>query len=512
MKKQVYRKSSVGIVNPVFQNRSENLFFSSSAAGAQERMSTKEEEQTPAVQLQMQAEEQEAEESLQMREEEEESVQMKEDLQLEEEEESVQMKERLQLEEEEESVQMKEDLQLEEEEESVQMKEDLQLEEEEESVQMKEDLQLEEEEESVQMKEDFQLEEEEESVQMKKYQSQENGVKEQRADRIEPILTQEKGRGNPMDTATRQAMEQAFGADFGQVRVHTDPSAQWMNKVMHAKAFAHGNDIFFNENNYQPGTKDGKKLLAHELTHTLQQKGQKAKQVQGHWSKSERYEGFEKQRIRAKIHLQFKGAVWNKSANAGLDTGGLASAAKTQIENSFRGSMTKKIMGITVHYEVSTTASLRVISTLSELQFGNEHLLVVLDKTHPKVKGTYGRAPFYGSIVYLNEKHVPNMISGADANTIPHEVGHTAGLKHLIEKKEEKSALGALIKDLHAQVNPDNVMWRGGGHPSYSGAEADAKLVATNENQLDTIDQNIRNKKLNQLDIFGLVDLYSLEK
>ncbi|WP_154857931.1 eCIS core domain-containing protein [Cyclobacterium xiamenense] len=438
MKRQVYRKSSVGIVNPIFQKRSENSFFSSAPSGTEERISSKEEEQTPEVQLQKQGEE--PEDSLQMTQaEEEEQVRS-------------------------------------------------------------------------QPEEEMQLQEEEEALQTKEDQPQEKPVKERRADQVEPVLKQEKGRGNPLDSATRQSMEQAFGADFGKVRIHTDHSAQWMNQVMHAKAFAYGNDIFFNDNNYQPGSWDGKKLLAHELTHTLQQKGQKAKQVQGHWSKSEVYQGMDKKRIRAKIQLQFKGAVWNKSSNTSLNTAGLAAAAKNQIEASFQGSIVKNIMGIDVHYEVSTTASLRVIPTLSDLQFGKEHLFVVLDNSHPKVKGTYGRAPFYGSIVYLNERHVPNMISGADANTIPHEVGHTAGLKHLIEKSEEKSTLGAMIKELHAKVNKDNIMWRGGGHPSYSGAEADTKLVTTNESQLDTIDQNIGDKKLNQLDIFGLVDLYSLEK
>lgn len=88
---------------------------------------------------------------------------------------------------------------------------------------------------------------------------------------IEAKLDQSKGSGSPMPSGLRQGMESAFGADFSGVKIHTGSSAAEMNTGLRARAFTHGNDIYFNSNQYSPGTKQGQKLLAHELTHTIQQ-------------------------------------------------------------------------------------------------------------------------------------------------------------------------------------------------------------------------------------------------
>ena len=66
-------------------------------------------------------------------------------------------------------------------------------------------------------------------------------------------------------------MEGAFGADFGGVRVHADSSADGLSRSMQAKAFTVGSDIFFARGQYQPSSTSGQRLLAHELTHTVQQ-------------------------------------------------------------------------------------------------------------------------------------------------------------------------------------------------------------------------------------------------
>jgi len=65
--------------------------------------------------------------------------------------------------------------------------------------------------------------------------------------------------------------EACVGADLGNVRVHTDSSAVQMTREMGAKAFTHGNHIYFNQGQYAPETLAGKHLLAHELTHVVQQ-------------------------------------------------------------------------------------------------------------------------------------------------------------------------------------------------------------------------------------------------
>ncbi|MBD0255135.1 MAG: DUF4157 domain-containing protein, partial [Cytophagales bacterium] len=84
-----------------------------------------------------------------------------------------------------------------------------------------------------------------------------------------PSFSQSTGTALPKET--RHFMENAFSADFSKVRVHTDGKASEMSKGINANAFTYGNNIYFNSGQYAPEHTEGKKLLAHELTHTLQQ-------------------------------------------------------------------------------------------------------------------------------------------------------------------------------------------------------------------------------------------------
>ncbi len=90
---------------------------------------------------------------------------------------------------------------------------------------------------------------------------------------LESQLSSSKGEGHALPAATRGYMEQAFGVDFGAVRVHTDRRAEQMNHGLDGRAFTHGTDIYFNHNQYEPKSSTGKHLIAHELTHVIQQGG-----------------------------------------------------------------------------------------------------------------------------------------------------------------------------------------------------------------------------------------------
>lgn len=90
---------------------------------------------------------------------------------------------------------------------------------------------------------------------------------------IEDHLNASKGKGSPLPATTREQMEHSFGTDFSNVRLHTDSTAVEMNKALHAQAFTHGNDIYFNAGKFDTSSTTGKHLLAHELTHTVQQAG-----------------------------------------------------------------------------------------------------------------------------------------------------------------------------------------------------------------------------------------------
>ena len=77
--------------------------------------------------------------------------------------------------------------------------------------------------------------------------------------------------GQPLGTEAQALMEQRFGHDFSGVRVHTDANAASAAEALHAQAFTRKQDIFFNAGKYQPDTRAGQFLLAHELAHTIQQ-------------------------------------------------------------------------------------------------------------------------------------------------------------------------------------------------------------------------------------------------
>src|ERR1022692_173862 len=78
--------------------------------------------------------------------------------------------------------------------------------------------------------------------------------------------------GQPLDSATRAEMESRFTEDFSDVRVHADGAAAISAAAIGANAWTSGRDIAFGEGFYSPRTSGGKKLLAHELAHVVQQR------------------------------------------------------------------------------------------------------------------------------------------------------------------------------------------------------------------------------------------------
>jgi len=110
-------------------------------------------------------------------------------------------------------------------------------------------------------------EEEEAEVQTK---SPENKIQMVSED-LESRIKEARGSGQSLGNTARKPMERAFGADFSGVRVHTDSQADELNRQLSARAFTAGHDIFFRQGEYNPDSGGGRKLIAHELTHTIQQ-------------------------------------------------------------------------------------------------------------------------------------------------------------------------------------------------------------------------------------------------
>jgi len=90
---------------------------------------------------------------------------------------------------------------------------------------------------------------------------------------VEAAIQRARGGGQALDDGVRAQMESAFDADFRGVRVHADAEADTLNRALSARAFTTGQEIFFRNGEYRPGSSTGKELLAHELAHVVQQNG-----------------------------------------------------------------------------------------------------------------------------------------------------------------------------------------------------------------------------------------------
>ncbi|MFQ5408823.1 MAG: DUF4157 domain-containing protein [Anaerolineales bacterium] len=90
---------------------------------------------------------------------------------------------------------------------------------------------------------------------------------------FERSLSSASGDGSPLPSSVRSYMEPRLGADFSNVKVHTGSQSVQLNREIGAQAFTRGSDVFFGAGKYNPGTTGGKRLLAHELTHVVQQGG-----------------------------------------------------------------------------------------------------------------------------------------------------------------------------------------------------------------------------------------------
>ncbi|MFN9816468.1 MAG: DUF4157 domain-containing protein [Pseudanabaena sp.] len=90
---------------------------------------------------------------------------------------------------------------------------------------------------------------------------------------LESSIPRARGSGQSLDANLQRSMGQAMGADFSGVKVHTDSQSDQLNQSIQAKAFTTGQDVFFRQGAYEPSSRGGQELIAHELTHVVQQNG-----------------------------------------------------------------------------------------------------------------------------------------------------------------------------------------------------------------------------------------------
>jgi hypothetical protein len=90
---------------------------------------------------------------------------------------------------------------------------------------------------------------------------------------VQAAIAQARGAGAPLDTHVRGRFSTGLGDPLSDVRVHTDAGADQLAQAVSARAFTTGSDVFFASGEYRPGSSDGDRLIAHELTHVVQQRG-----------------------------------------------------------------------------------------------------------------------------------------------------------------------------------------------------------------------------------------------
>jgi hypothetical protein len=119
---------------------------------------------------------------------------------------------------------------------------------------------------------DESMEEDDEELQTKSLvQRRENLGGEEASTDLESSIQSARGSGQSLDPSLQTKMGEAMGADFSSVKVHTDSQSDQLNQSIQAKAFTTGQDVFFRQGAYDPSSQSGQELIAHELTHVVQQ-------------------------------------------------------------------------------------------------------------------------------------------------------------------------------------------------------------------------------------------------
>jgi hypothetical protein len=128
------------------------------------------------------------------------------------------------------------------------------------------------------------------------------------------------GSGRPLDPAIQQDMGHRFGHDFSQVRVHTGAAAEQSALDVNANAYTAGHNIVFGAGRFAPETQEGRRLLAHELTHVVQQSGAKESYINQINKKHGQFPVIDQQQTRGKSRLTVVDSLeYERNANISTD-------------------------------------------------------------------------------------------------------------------------------------------------------------------------------------------------
>jgi hypothetical protein len=236
------------------------------------------------------------------------------------------------------------------------------------------------------------------------------------------------GGGSPLDGGVRSFMQNRFGADFSDVKVHTDPQAVQLNRELKARAFTIGKDIYFDKGQYRPDSFEGKQLLAHELTHTLQQQG-----MSGLFFQRKKYDGkddagfyeIDDEACTFDYHQDWY-FNFADSNIAAADQPAFMTSGKNQIESGWSGKY-KLISGNKTCPcgEAGFTVGLK-LNTFNRQREGKHGYTINVEKDRDRSFTN----PLSSTIKMEEDADVPkNMGHTVPMDIMSHEFGHTLGLQ-----------------------------------------------------------------------------------
>lgn len=217
------------------------------------------------------------------------------------------------------------------------------------------------------------------------------------------------------------------------------------------------------------------------------------------------------------VHLTFSGAILNSGSTSAADVGKFKTAAENQIKNAYTQSYNETVYtkqninsldgtpnyittAETIKVNVTIDVNIKVISNQKDLAL-TDHLIEIAPKTAFGDKGneiTLGQAGFYGKHLRINELGVKDIVNGTNQKTVPHELGHTAGLFH---PNEGTGIFGFFVSPQHMKdgTQNNNLMYQTSYQLNNLNDNSTGNYL--NLNQVNIIQRNYQNGKLNQNNI-----------
>lgn len=238
---------------------------------------------------------------------------------------------------------------------------------------------------------------------------------------IERQIVQQNLSGQPLEPETRSEMEASFNQDFGPVRIHADANAAKLVRELGAKAFTTRKDIFFADGAYEPSSKAGRTLIAHELIHTIQQKHAVNNAKQLYIGQSD--DSFEQEANELALRVVPQGSKLGKQTDNNSPS---LTVTSQQARNSITGTFTTK------------DAVPRLATNNAVIQ--RQSVTQVTESNPPRgaesPPNTTGKAPDATAMIGNQYPHLATVLTGAQVRQVQKVLDARFKMKELEDKRE----------------------------------------------------------------------------